>query len=323
MLILKQECIKRDPQNNGTNISGNMPAIDEYLNPKKAEFHSNVIEKKKQKFQYYFKNTDLRKLYPNLFKILWSASLPCFSGNGQNQSLIKECKVGNKEINCSKIFQKVPTDSGMCCAMNMENALKDSDFSKLVRDMQITDYLGAGKMEVIKAKPGRRNGIRIIVDLHTNTQSHGSVYDDYDAFKVFVGQAHEFPNMQDYSLPINPGQEHFLSISSTILTASQEIKTIKPEDRDCYFPDESNLEFYQHYTYSNCQLECSMKNAQTQLGCTPWYLPQGNSTPCDPWTARKFTNLMMSVENEELCGHCLPDCQRNRFKAKVSAVNIG
>ena len=322
MLILKQQCIKPDPQNDGTNISGNMPAIDEYLNPKKAEFHSNVIEKKKQQFQYYFKNTDLRKLYPNLFKILWSSSLPCFSGNGKNQSLIKECKVGNKKIDCSKIFQKVPSDSGMCCAMNIEDTFKNSDFSELVRSMQNKDE--SIKTDMIKSKPGKENGIRISVDLHSSYVSHGSNFADYQAFKVFVGDPHEFPNMRSYGLTIEPGHEHFLSISNTILTANKEVKKIKPKYRNCYFKEESKLEYYKHYTFSNCQQECSMKKAHEKLECTPWYLPRrGNSTLCDPWAARDFLKLMTSVNNAEECGHCLPDCQKNSFFVSSSAVKFG
>ena len=299
-----------------------MPDIDLFLNPNNEKDLNAVIETKKAIAKDYFRNTDMITLYPNLFKILSSAYLPCSSGNGKHRSLIKECKIGKKKIDCSKIFQKVPTDSGMCCAMNMKSALRDSEFSELVKDMQKED--GAEKMERIKLKPGKRNGLRLTVDLHSSTVSHGSVYDDYQAFKVFVGQAHEVPTIEDYGLTIEPGHEHFLAISNTILTASKEVKRIKPKDRKCYFPDESNLDFFHHYTFSNCLLECLIKTGQDQLGCTPWYLPRlPNSTVCDPWTARNFTHKQTKVDKDTQCSHCLPDCQRNSYLVTTSAVRFG
>ena len=131
---------------------------------------------------------------------------------------------------------------------------------------------------------------------------------------MFVGQSYEFPNMQDYGMTVQPGHEHFFSISNTILNANNEIQKIAPEKRECYFADEGNLEYYQIYTFSNCLLECLMKKALDQLGCIPWYLPQGqNSTLCDPWTARNFSTMMSSLEMDDKCSHCLPDCERNSY----------
>ena len=111
-----------------TENSKNLPDIDVYLNPNKEKHLNTVIETKKAIAKDYFRNTDMRKLYPNLFKILMSAYLPCFASESQSRSLIKECKVGNKKMNCSKIFQKVPTDSGMCCAMNMKSPSCQQNF---------------------------------------------------------------------------------------------------------------------------------------------------------------------------------------------------
>ena len=182
--------------------------------------------------------------------------------------MFDECKIGNEKINCSEIFQKVPTDSGMCCALNTNNSLRESEYTHLVADMQTRDNAGE-KMKVLKTKPGIRNGIKLTLDLHSNFQATGSVFEDFKAFKVFVGDAHEFSNMEDYGLSVETGHEHYLSVSTIMLRASPEIRTIHPKKRNCYFPDEGNLELYNFYTYSNCLLECSMKKAESLLGCLP------------------------------------------------------
>ena len=42
-------------------------------------------------------------------------------------------------MDCSALFTKVPTDMGMCCALNMETALLQSQYSDLVQEMQAAD----------------------------------------------------------------------------------------------------------------------------------------------------------------------------------------
>ena len=319
-ILNDQECIETEVgmKSEETNIS--LPLIDIYLNPNKSKELKEIVNLKKQKLKDYFNKSNITALYPNLFKVLWFASLPCSSERGQK--MLKSCKVGNQVLNCSEIFQKVPTDAGMCCALNIKNALRESVYTNLVEDMQTRDNAGQ-KMKVLKAKPGKRNGIKLTLDLHSNFQASGSVYDDFEAYKMFVGDATEFPNMKDYGLLIEPGHEHFISISNTILRADPEIRTIPAKKRNCYFPEEGNLELYKFYTYSNCMFECSMKNAESVLGCLPWYLPSNqNSTLCDPWSARNFSTMMGDVDDNQ-CDHCLPDCQQNKTAVTHTAVEFG
>ena len=305
------------------------PLIDVYLNPNKSEALEFVTEKKKRQFQEYFKNSDMRELYPNLFKILWFAALPCSPLPGlTDQFMLKECEVANKKVDCSKIFRKVPTDSGMCCALNMENALRESEYTQLVRSMQTSTHFGkkdVHEKEVIKAAPGIQKGIRITLDLHSNFDSFGTVYGDFDAFRIFIGQADEFPNLRDMGLVVQPGHEHFLSISNEILKSDPDVRKIDPTSRNCYFSDEGNLEFYHLYTFSNCMLECGIKLAQQELNCIPWFLPQSqNSTICDPWTARNFSTIMSVIQADaDKCSECLPDCESNDYLVTPTAVKFG
>ena len=299
-----------------------LPLIDIYINPEKSQGLQRLARLKKQQLREYFQKSDMKRIYPNLFKALWFVSLPCSSVEGQERFMLKECKVGKEKMNCSEIFQKVPTDSGMCCALNINNSLRESFYTHLVEDMQDRDNAKKNK-KVLKAKPGKRNGIKLTLDLHSNFQAAGSVYDDYEAFKVFVGDANEFPNMEDYGLSIEPGHEHFLSVSTTILRADHEIRGIHPKKRNCYFPDEGNLTLYKVYTFSNCMLECSKKNAESILGCVPWYLPRShNSTMCDPWSARIFSTMMGDIDKHQ-CDHCLPNCQHDKISVKHNAVKFG
>ena len=103
--------------------------------------------------------------------------------------------------------------------------------------------------------------------------SFGTLEKEYDAFNVFIGQPAEFPMMRQKSIQLQPGREHFIDLSATVVS-NNGIEDILPEARDCYFPDEGDLEFYKMYTFSNCRLECAIKKAEDIYNCVPWHLPR-------------------------------------------------
>ena len=68
-----------------------------------------------------------------------------------------------KEVNCSEIFSPVITDSGVCCAFNLQDDLKESKFSRLVNEMQTR--AGAVKSNETKTiSPGTDRGLEVIID---------------------------------------------------------------------------------------------------------------------------------------------------------------
>ena len=173
------------------------------------------------------------------------------------------------ELNCSDLFRKVPTDTGMCCALNIIDPLKNSKYQQMVQELQ-----GDEQNEILAtSEVGQGNGLRLTLDLHSNKVSFGTVDQDYDAFNVFVGQPAEFPMMRERSLKVQPGREHFIDLSAVVVS-TKDIKDITPEARNCFFSAEGDLEFYEEYTHSNCRLECAIKEAASKFGCVPWHLPK-------------------------------------------------
>ena len=243
--------------------------------------------------------------------LLRFASLPCATHPHvlSKFSLLKKCELGSREMDCSKMFTKVTTDGGMCCSFNMKDIFRDSQYSQLLREMQQSDRNGSveEREDVPKARAGLKSGVRVTLDLHSNFISHGSVHDDYNAFKVFVGQQTEFPLLNQYGVGIQPGYEHFLSVTSSVVSANG-IQALPPEDRNCYFSEEGSLQYYRSYTFSNCMFECSIKKAQAELSCSLWYLPHPTGMViCDPWSGFEFSKILARGGGE--CGECLPDCE--------------
>ena len=172
---------------------------------------------------------------------------------------------------------RIPTDSGFCCALNTKQLLSESRYRDLI--LEINRF----ETETINISDGINNGLRIILDLHSNQVSFGTLETEFDAFSVFLGRPDDFPMMKRKSLKIQPGQEHFIEISGTKVRA-KDIRTLPPETRQCYFSDEGEKpssgkypSLYSRYTADNCKLECRMREAEKAVGCVPWYLPQVSS----------------------------------------------
>ena len=237
-----------------------LPPIDIFLNPKRAS--------EKLKLKIYLRNLihsfldqpKMAHVYPNLFRLLWYSMLPCFSIPGINsRHMLKQCKWAGKEVNCSDIFQSIPTDSGICCSFNHKTALKSSLYSDLVQEMQNRDRILAGKttqkVEVLKALEGRNNGLQVILDQNTDQISAQTIFNDENGFKVFIGEQSEFPLLNQENLAIATGYHHFIKISGSIVNTTERVQNLQPEDRGCIFSHESNLDYYSSYTHTSCRFD--------------------------------------------------------------------
>ena len=153
--------------------------------------------------------------------------------------------------------------------MNTKNLLKESKYRDLILEKDSLEK------ETVRISEGINNGLRIILDLHSNQVSFGTLETEFDSFSVFLGGPGDFPMMKRKSLKIPPGQEHFIEISGT-RTMANDTKSLSPEQRKCYFKHEDYPlpSLYSRYTADNCRLECRMEETKKKINCVPWYLPQ-------------------------------------------------
>ena len=250
-----KKCFQSGKNDTIKNLESTLPGIDIFLNPARTEEKEKIIKAKKMIAKAYFAKSDMRSLYPKLFQILWESTLPCFKEENEKEHMLLSCELAGVNVDCSDIFTRVPTDSGMCCALNVEDSLRASKYQKLVKELQATK-----KTQTLKSQEGLRNGLKLTLDLHSNTMSFGTVDQQYKAFKLFLGQPAQFPTMRDKSLQVQAGREHFIDLSAKVVSTNN-IRDISPEARGCLFNDESQLDFYKNYTFSNCRLECMIKEA--------------------------------------------------------------
>ena len=73
----------------------------------------------------------------------------------------------------------------MCCAFNAESALKKTTYSDLIQMMQQISKAESKKGgKIRKVKTGEQNGLTLWLDQHSDTTSFGTIYEDYNGFKV-------------------------------------------------------------------------------------------------------------------------------------------
>ena len=131
------------------------------------------------------------------------------------EHMLVSCEVAGKKIDCSNLFTRVPTDSGMCCALNWQNTLRTSEYKTLVQSMQ-----GSTANHTMLSQSGKKDGLRLLLDLRSNRVSFGTLDQDFNAFNVFVGQPEEFPVVRERSFKLSPGQEHFVEFKAQVENCS-------------------------------------------------------------------------------------------------------
>ena len=119
-------CIQPDKMFNNDSTSSELPPVDIFLNPAKELSKENIVTEKKGIAENFFKNADMQTLYPELFRILWDSTLPCFKEENKEEHMMLSCEVAGVEVNCSNLFIRIPTDTSMCCALNVNNSLRAS-----------------------------------------------------------------------------------------------------------------------------------------------------------------------------------------------------
>ena len=324
-------------------------ATDFLFNPlfEEVEEYNNI--KIKNELLAAFKHIKMTAAFENTFSALWYTSLPCFdlkdmSSNLQGgNSILRQCKWKGLQIPCSAIFKTFPTDRGMCCSFNMEAAediFVHSAYTEQIKLMQNKDkYLSYENPVLPKSymdnrepntEPGRNKGLSLIIDAHADILSAGSVPTETNGFVGLIRPRRTVPTTTLQSFDIRSGHNNIVAISSTIVSAQDELRSLAPAARSCLFEDEdTDLRLHKYYSHSNCLFECFFYSSQlskqkediTARECIPWFFPSSYASPsiCDPWQASEVLDLMWNVTSFA-CSHCLPDCNTVIYKTMVTAV---
>ena len=130
------------------NVPIGIQTLNMMLDPSKLSDREKKLMTAKENYHNDFGQLDISSSYEKLFELLWYTRLPCFdvedvtSKEKDEMSVIKRCYWRGKVVDCASIFVTNPTDRGMCCTFNVENAeksFKDSKYSSLTSRLQKND----------------------------------------------------------------------------------------------------------------------------------------------------------------------------------------
>ena len=304
------------------------------------------VQNRIEKFTATFLNRTLYKINSigDIMSVLWYSKLPCFDIDGITSevdgeaSLLKLCKWKGKKIPCHKIFMKVTTDQGICCAFNMEEADKifvESTYTTIIKNFQREEDKFAFKSTKFsgwewylqnkepKSQSGNKMGLTVILDAHTDLISEYTISTDYKEITAAIIPPGDFPLTSQNPIKIKPGHSNMIALVATHKLSDPAIKTIDPVKRKCYFRDETNfIKFHKNYSQMNCLFECALFQARkvSKINCTPWFFPQQSTTErvCDPWEKSGFIDSMQNDVASEDCEHCLPDCDQTMYQPMVT-----
>lgn len=149
-------------------------------------------------------------------------------------------------------------------------------------------------------------------------------------FKVLLHSPIEIPRIASFGFFVAPGRETKVVITPKITEASESIRKIPIEKRQCIFENEANLSYYNIYTKKNCEMECISKITEDTCGCTLYYMPRkfnNDSIICNRKKAPCYEKILFNIahsQNEEYsCSHCLPACYEINYEREISASRLG
>ena len=181
-----------------------------------------------------------------------------------------------------------------------------------------------------KILTGRAEGLRLVLDAHTDKIASGSIADNFRGFHVVIDGKEKYPFTSRNGILIKAGQTNEIAISATRFEADPKIKSVPRDSRLCYFPDERSLNLTQKYSQANCFFECKVEYIRkkffnsTGKHCIPWFYPRENITLyeiCDPWTTWMFQEeLKMVADNVTGCRDCLRDCSSTKYRSSISSA---
>jgi amiloride-sensitive sodium channel len=346
--------ISKDPdgaiRSNAVNqlASGGLSLLEMWLNPIYLDGINDHTKNNKAYYLELYKILDRTGSFPSYFASLWYSTLPCYDLKGitaikdGDGSLLKKCLWKGVAIPCAAIFQKFPTDRGMCCTFNRaaaEDIFVESTYTKIMNNLKTSDSREAFQNATLpqwyvdaeepNTRTGINSGLTVYLDAHTDKIESMSISSDIQGFSALIAPRTDFPLTFQKGFEVRPGHKNLIALSATKIDSDDGIRHIKPINRNCKFPEESEeLTLHKNYSQASCILECSLSYAQqrvkearnTSYTCTPWFFPFSDEghVMCDPWESAEVVSIMEHQIPTDQCSFCLPDCSRTIYQYTAS-----
>ncbi|XP_052753507.1 pickpocket protein 28-like [Galleria mellonella] len=245
---------------------------------------------------------------------------------------------GNSTVPCTDLFSTVLTDEGVCFnfnslatteILNTDNIQKDYNYStstRLSHGWSLTEGYSRDSDPYPRRGMDSRHLPELDIILKVPDDDHDRLCNIVNkGFKIFVQHPADLPQASQYFHSASPRRATSLGLKFQMITTTNSLIDYSPKARQCYFPSERKLYYFNIYTASNCMLECHSNVTYEKCGCVAFYMPHYDSqsictseqAECIGMARVDFAKRVIDQfidEGSDPCS-CLPTCDSTEYDA--------
>ena len=223
------------------------------------------------------------------------------------------------------IYRRLITEEGICYTINLsenKNMFTSEMAEYLIKfdhlDTHFNDLTKPNKYPVHASKSGREYGLTILTkELADNFNGMCAIK---DGFKITLHSPQTHPRMSNHFIDVPADDVTMIAIKPFVITTSEDLRQYDPKIRHCYFENEKKLQFFRHYSQSNCEYECYIQRLMTTCGCVAFYMPHVNGSRICQSSAEKSCHCDFRENYGQLkdCD-CLPSCNSVAYDTEITS----
>ncbi|XP_059352662.1 pickpocket protein 28-like [Daphnia carinata] len=240
---------------------------------------------------------------------LTSANLTFFMRNVAQpcSQMLLYCEWQSKSVNCSEIFQLVPSNQGFCCVYNLQTVHLNRKRNRAVP---------VGQQPVKAYGEGVQMGLTVLLDAQIDDYALTSSF--FHGFKVLIHHPEDQPDPSTKGFAVSPGNEVYVGVTASSIFSTEDVRLLAPTARNCRYNNENTLNYFSRYSQSNCLMERMAKTIVRQCGCLPFYFLVGDEAT--PTCRYKKKPCVQSAFHDfyKKDVHCPVNCNTTSYSADIS-----
>lgn len=182
-------------------------------------------------------------------------------------SQISSLKIANLPFKFTDCFKEIITSNGVCYTYNMLHH-KDLYKKAMVKDLRYPKHEDRSNWTIFGYKTidpaaypnrvlgsGQETELKITLRMKKKNIDY-TCKSSADSFRLTLHTPDEIPQTRSFFHRIPLNVETLISLEPKVMTTADELKVYVPKKRQCYFPGEKSLKFFEKYSQKNCKLEC-------------------------------------------------------------------
>jgi len=132
----------------------------------------------------------------------------------------------------------------------------------------------------------------------------------------FIHPSNELPIFTADGTSIIYGASSEVLITPIITKADESLSSLSPQERQCLFEDEVQLEYFKLYSKRACEAECLSKFAYSKCNCVPFNYARNQSMNLCDTTNWPCALALEGIIHDGTCD-CLPLCDSITYDFEV------